>query len=394
MEEQRPAGREGVSPDHLTVLAYAVPADPRPPRLAPRAMRACRALRLALCAGAALSTGCAIKRADPGESNLKLAYRSLWNGLDTVRYCVDATFQGWRPVVQELTAAAIADWQQYAQVTYTEVACNGAENLTVTMTTDPSSARGSATFPTPGYRSVLTLKLLEGDGQLLANGELRRDRTYGVLLHEIGHTLGFDHEHEADRGTELTVQDGRSIMYYPFEQGSWHRAGWADGWDRARLSLLDKIGAMTAYPAHKLLAPSNASPEVISEETGPAVCPPGAVANAIACYGDYCDDLRVFCIKAHPTPVALDAATAPNAAAFVTAVQCHGRWCDQVTATRTRFQGLSVGEPCYTSPPITDKPGPEGQGYHHVCRRDHAITDLSCSGQRCSEIRVRCCPAR
>lgn len=394
MEEQRPAGRESLSSDHLTALACAAPADPAPPRVAPRALRAWRPLPLALCAGAALIAGCAIKRTDPDESKLNLAYRSLWAGLDTVHYCVDATFQGWRPVVRELMVAATREWQQYAQITYAEVACSGAENLTVTMTTDPSSSRGSATFPTPGYRSVLTLKLLEGSGQLLANGQVRRDRTYGVLLHEVGHTLGFDHEHEADRGTELTVQDGRSIMYYPFEKGSWHQGGWEDGWDRARLSLLDKVGAMTAYPGHKLLSPGNASPDLISEESGPAVCPSGAVANAVACYGDYCDDLRVFCIAAQPAPAAIGTATGPNEAAFVTAVQCHGRWCDQVTLERTRFQGLSVGEPCYTSPPVTSDPGPEGQGYHHVCRRDHAITDLSCSGQHCSEIRVRCCPAR
>lgn len=351
-------------------------------------------------------SSCAVRQNGEASSPY-LAHRTLWRGAETIYYCIDDSFGAKRPKIHGLVKASIADWQKYGHFTYLERACDGRQKITVTMTEDPQAARGSAHFPNaaPGPNVVLTIKLVEGHGQLLSGGELREDRAYGVILHEIGHTLGFDHEHEGDRGTEITTQDNRSIMYYPFERGAWHGAGWDNGWDRARLSMLDKIGVMTVYPPEILANPVNATPEVLSEEQTSSSCGAGQVAIGLACYGRYCDDLRLFCAgprRASAETLSREDRTPPAAAldgqapasAFVTGLSCRGPWCAEVSMQKSTFENLTPSAQCYDSAPISENPGSLGQDYHHICQKDHAITDLTCQGQYCSTIIVRCCQAK
>lgn len=75
----------------------------------------------------------------------------------------------------------------------------------------------------------------------------------GVLRHELGHTLGFRHEHtRAEAGAcfedkswkPLTPYDSESVMHYPQCNGT---AGWA-----LKLTVLDINGSVAAYGAPQL----------------------------------------------------------------------------------------------------------------------------------------------
>ena len=71
----------------------------------------------------------------------------------------------------------------------------------------------------------------------------------GVLRHELGHTLGFRHEHtrpesgtcfENNQWRALTAYDSSSVMHYPQCNGSQN--------GDLVLTNLDKAGAGVAYP--------------------------------------------------------------------------------------------------------------------------------------------------
>lgn len=350
-------------------------------------------------------SGCVLRQKQPLSDPQLIAIGS-WHGRELLTYCVDESFGSHREVILEFASKTVQDWTDYGQLTmHLLPRCDGSQNITITKTTDVSSPRGSAEIPIPASNHVtMTIKLVEGSGQILDGGKIRRDRLYGVMLHEWGHALGFDHEHDGSMAQLITAKDPRSIMYYPWENGRWHQAGWNDGWDRARMSILDKLGMMTHYPPKKLAKPSNAIPEVFSEEQGESSCPPHSILIGIACYGKYCDDKRLYC--AEPTGASSDFAVAlspfiseknpaqgTNDKMFVTGIECRGAYCGEI---RLRYASDPLMKPasesCYQSLPISSDEGIYGQSYHHICRKNHAVTGVVCSGPNCGSLSVRCCP--
>jgi hypothetical protein len=249
----------------------------------------------------------------------------------------------------------------------------------------------------------MIIKLLEGNGQILDGGKIRRERLYGVLLHEWGHALGFDHEHDGPLDKLISAKDSRSIMYYPWEPGRWHRAGWDDGWDRARMSILDKLGMMVQYPPKQLSKPANASPALFSEEQGESNCPSQAILIGVACYGKYCDDKRLFC--AEPTgavdhfqtsfsPVISEKNPSPGLVDknFVSGIECRSNYCGEMRLKYASSPQLKLSpEGCYQSDPFSSDEGLYGQSYYHICRKNHGITGLFCAGPNCGSLSVRCC---
>lgn len=350
-------------------------------------------------------SGCIVRHKQP-PSDPQLIATGSWHGRELLTYCVDESFGSHREEIQELASKTAQDWTDYGQLTMQLLPrCNGNQNITITKTTDVSSPRGSAEIPIPSSDKVtVTIKLIEGSGQLLDGGKIRRDRLYGVMLHEWGHALGFDHEHDGPIAQLITAKDPRSIMYYPWEHGRWHQVGWNDGWDRARMSILDKLGMMIHYPPKKLAKPTNAIPEVFSEEQGESSCPPRSILIGIACYGRYCDDKRLYC--AEPTGASGDFAVAPSVffsekspdlgmaeKMFVKGIECRGAYCGEI---RLRYAADPLMKPaaesCYQTLPFSSDVGIYDQSYYHICRKNHAVTGVVCSGPYCSRLTVRCCP--
>jgi hypothetical protein len=171
------------------------------------------------------------------------------------------TYTVWRPsfdtddeyqaVVRGMTAAT-ADWQSICGVTF--------EHVTV-KDTDPHFKRGEVLFPVlrqKGGDSTIAVAFFPDDpvDNRLVNvfdGFFEPDSGFdpvGVLRHELGHALGFRHEHirpeapeyfspeSLEHTIEFTKYDPKSVMHY---------LGRTVGDPKLRFTKLDKQGARKVY---------------------------------------------------------------------------------------------------------------------------------------------------
>lgn len=147
--------------------------------------------------------------------------------------------------------AATKDWQRYANVRFIymrkqDSKCNDSNRdvlFRVSMFNNPNSnLAGRAFFP---YAAASKRKIIFNKKFVQGN--------YNLLLwltkHELGHVLGFRHEHahsqnnsscsEGGRFDAVTAYDRKSVMHYQQCNGA-KRSPW--------LSRLDKKGAKLVYP--------------------------------------------------------------------------------------------------------------------------------------------------
>lgn len=151
-----------------------------------------------------------------------------WNDAQrhALTYCVSTKFGARHDDVVQTIADATGAWEAVTDVKYTHVAaedgnCN-AQNNNVVFDVRPTNSGGGylarAFFPNDsrGSRNVLIDNSAFGN-----NGPTTLT---GILRHELGHTLGFRHEHtrpesgacfEDNNWRPLTPYDGSSVMHYP-----------------------------------------------------------------------------------------------------------------------------------------------------------------------------------
>ncbi len=177
-----------------------------------------------------------------------------WNSAEKrqLTYCVSTAFgQNYDAMVSDIKAAAEA-WESVAAVDYIHVAgedgsCT-ASNPNVLFDVRPVNVNGQylarAFFPDEP-RSARNVLVDNTSFQLDPTGKLSLQ---GILRHELGHTLGFRHEHtRPDSGTcfednnwrPLTSYDAFSVMHYPQCNG---QGDWA-----LTLTAIDKSGAACVY---------------------------------------------------------------------------------------------------------------------------------------------------
>ncbi len=157
--------------------------------------------------------------------------------------------------VETFAEQAMGAWEAVADVRYVHLppgsdATCATSNADVRIVVMPESVAGAAAAgdaPQSGRHLSIKKSVIEGDsGFLLA-----------VMQHELGHTLGFGHEH--DRPTDATPcssmngcgaydspRDGSSVMYYVGVTGYTGGAGGA-GWNY--VSQWDLEGAQKVYGA-------------------------------------------------------------------------------------------------------------------------------------------------
>ncbi len=206
---------------------------------------------------------------------------TAWNNMEKqqLTYCVSTTFgENYDAMVADMRAAAEA-WEAVAAVDYIHVggedgACT-ASNQNVLFDVRPVNVNGQylarAFFPDEP-RPARNVLVDNTSFQLDPNRKLSLQ---GILRHELGHTLGFRHEHtrpdsgkcfEDNNWRPLTSYDAFSVMHYPQcnGQGDWSLT----------LTAIDNSGAACVYgPAPGFTIDSTIcdGPE---EMPGPVACGP------------------------------------------------------------------------------------------------------------------------
>lgn len=167
-------------------------------------------------------------------------------------YCVSDGFGARKAQVVADMAAATADWEKAANVDFIHVgaqdaACTAGNN-NVAFDVNPVNVDGEylarAFFPND-QRADRNVLIDESSFGLDPNEKLQLT---GILRHELGHTLGWRHEHtrpeagacfEDDEFRPITSYDRFSVMHYPQCNGG---GDWS-----LTLTALDRAGAACIY---------------------------------------------------------------------------------------------------------------------------------------------------
>ena len=173
-------------------------------------------------------------------------------------YCVTTDFGpvNHARMVAEM-AQATAAWERVAGVDFIYVPAHDSDckntNPGVVFSVRPTTLNGAcAFFPNdPATYGCVAKTLIININAIDTNPGFGGTTTLGVLKHELGHILGFRHEHarvpnsscsEPDTRS-VTAYDSASVMHYP-----WCPGGTQTG--DLVITDLDAIGADTIYPRH------------------------------------------------------------------------------------------------------------------------------------------------
>ncbi len=186
-------------------------------------------------------------------------------------FCVSKAFGSRYPEVLEAMTAAAGAWESAADLRFVHLEAEDGrcdeENEAVLFDVNPVDVGGQyiARSFFPNTRRAQRNVLIDRSAWDSSQPDLA-----GVLRHELGHTLGFRHEHtrpeagacfEDDNWRPLTDYDAKSVMHYPQCHGT---AGWA-----LALTEKDRQGARSVYGAPGGGAVPSAPPEPAPADGAP-----------------------------------------------------------------------------------------------------------------------------
>lgn len=192
------------------------------------------------------------------------AVDAIWDRTERfdLRYCISDDFGERKAEVVQAFNAAVEEWEEIADVdlvyaTEHDARCS-TRNAQVVFNVRPgddpfASYIARAFFPNYKEREKREVIIAMDEHDRMAESDtIEGDYTLqGVLRHEIGHVLGFRHEHirdeanayfcrEGDDYRPITTYDATSVMHYPQCNG---KGDWA-----LTLSDIDRRGASFFYP--------------------------------------------------------------------------------------------------------------------------------------------------
>jgi hypothetical protein len=192
--------------------------------------------------------------------NLFIGADDIWPQVQrfSLRYCVSNEFGTLKTRAVAEMAAAAAAWERVADVNFDydpaqDGTCNDA-NPNITFAVRPWTEGGScAFFPSGGGCLFRTVAIDYHDFDTNPEWHTLAPNltTGGILIHELGHTLGFRHEHirfpggclEDTSWRGLTEYDPGSTMHYPWCPGGVMTSNF-------QLTSHDGEGAAIAYGWH------------------------------------------------------------------------------------------------------------------------------------------------
>ncbi len=170
-------------------------------------------------------------------------------------YCVSTSFGPLYSAAVAATEAAVNDWESAANVNFIHLSAEDANcdasnlNVLFDVSPAPDGAPYLARAFFPGFPRSERNILIAAD----SFGNAPPYTAAGIMKHEVGHTLGFRHEHirapagfcyEDDNWRALTGYDAASVMHYPF----------CDGTNEGDLEItaIDRDGAASLYGGHPI----------------------------------------------------------------------------------------------------------------------------------------------
>jgi len=164
-----------------------------------------------------------------------------------IRYCVSNSFGSNKAAIRRSMQRAAADWASAARLRFTydssrDGNCTSAGSIDIAVRPTSGSFIASAFFPRRGNAEGNLLVVVN---QFFQQG-LSQD---GVMRHELGHILGFRHEHTRIRSNPcyedgnwiaITQYDSSSTMHYPQCNGT-------GSFSSLALTGLDRAGAAAVY---------------------------------------------------------------------------------------------------------------------------------------------------
>ncbi len=164
-----------------------------------------------------------------------------------IRYCISNSFGSAKNAIRDAMATAANNWSSAANLNFTydssrDGNCDSRGSIDIAVRPTSGSFIASAFFPRRGNAEGNLLVVVD---QFFSPGL----SAAGVMRHELGHILGFRHEHtrfrdnpcyENGNWTALTEYDSSSTMHYPQCDGT-------GSFGSLALTSLDRQGARSVY---------------------------------------------------------------------------------------------------------------------------------------------------